>query len=143
MKDTDLHNCFSSCKNRVQSGKIIFQPGKFLIPGRMKENGTRPVPLCLSPQRHMGQMGNPDCNSQRRLPVSLQTEGLKAAVPVSDAIELTDHSGFSVLSRHTHCLLHRGELPSVHQNIDSRNIHASIAAHTVPQSKCLGAQCLF
>ena len=66
---------------------MVFQKPVLSVPGRLEENGSRIIPLCLPLHRDPGEMVHPMGYAQRSLPIALQLmppESLKvkAWIPV-------------------------------------------------------------
>ena len=131
----------SSGQGRIYPGKVIFDIMVFLIPGRLKADGRRPVPLGLALHGIEGKMMYPHGNSQGRLPVALQLMPDKIKIPMRRAVDLAQHAFSPLLSRHAHRLFGRCKFLCVAEVIDARKLHGPIAAHGLAQGQRLGVQC--
>ena len=115
---------------------MVFDHGKLIIPGRLISNGSRVISFCFPFHRHPEQMGHPDRNTKRRLPVSLKFIGSEVAVPSCHPIKLRKHGLCPHLMNNRLSLLCSRVFTTVTENINSRYSKMPVTAHGF--SQCLG-----
>ncbi len=133
MYHSHFHIGISSGQNRIQSGKIIFYVGIFLIPRRLAAYGSRVIPFCLSSHRSPCKMMGAACYAQRPLPVSSHLMPPEIKIPIGNSVNFAGHSRRIKLVYGALHLFGRGKLPPVAENIHAGNPEGTVRAHGLPK----------
>ena len=120
-------------EDRVEPGKMILHVGVFPVPRRLIAECTRIIPLCLAVHGDPGQVGYPQGNAQRGLPIPLEFVLAEIEVPVGNAVEFRKHARTAVLPRRRLRLFRGGKFPPVAEHIDAGQLKGSVGAHRLPK----------
>ena len=88
-------------------------------------------------------MVDADSDTKGGLPVTSQLVTTKIKVPVSNAIELAEHTFIAELMDSTFCLLGSGQFPEITEHIDSGEIKGAVGAHGLTECCRLRSQSWF